>query len=74
VLVAYQSGQAAEEAEAQEDSEVVDEALAFLHTVYKHSAKPLKVRNVPCCLSCRVSCVVLCRMCANSLRVDDRAL
>ncbi|ELR23732.1 amine oxidase, flavincontaining superfamily protein [Acanthamoeba castellanii str. Neff] len=42
VLVAYQSGQAAEEAEAQEDSEIVDEALTFLHTVYKNSAKPLK--------------------------------
>jgi len=62
VLVAYQSGQAAEEAEAQEDSEVVDEALAFLHTVYKHSAKPLKVRNLHLFLRTRVSCCVSCRV------------
>ncbi len=68
VLVAYQSGQAAEEAEAQEDSDVVDEALAFLHTVYKHSAKPLKVRNVSCCVSCRVSCRVMSHVCQHSAR------
>lgn len=65
MLVAYQSGQAAEEAEAQEDSEVVDEALAFLHTVYKHSAKPLKVRNVSCCVSCRV----MSHVCQQSARL-----
>lgn len=76
MLVAYQSGQAAEEAEAQEDSEIVDEALTFLHTVYKNSAKPLKVRNlhlfsarvvlrvVPC-VSCYVSRVLCCQQSAR---------
>jgi hypothetical protein len=54
VLIAYQSGTAAEETEAKEDSEVVSEAIAFLQTVYKNSAKPLKVRDPRCCRLCAV--------------------